>query len=175
MDTVLHLARWASPSIDGEIEPDEVARLDFGGNRVAGAVSQSPRSHSQPIERLPRQIFDCGSDQIDIAIQQIVSRHLIRNVWDHAKILEFRAGLFPDAQRASDGERADHRAGNSLSSQVGGLLPPSLAAFSTSKKHWRRAECVTTLAPPAPVLPSNPSTSPISWSWKPAAKMSAVL
>ena len=31
---------------------------------------------------------------------------------------------------------------------------------------------VQTLAPPAPVLSSTPSTGPIAWSWKPAAKMS---
>jgi hypothetical protein len=34
---------------------------------------------------------------------------------------------------------------------------------------------VTTFAPPAPVLASTPSTVPIWWSWKPAAKMSQAL
>ena len=39
----------------------------------------------------------------------------------------------------------------------------------------RSSSWVTTLAPPAPVLASTPSTGPISWSWKPAEKMSQAL
>ena len=82
-----------------------------------------------------------------------------------AEVLQGRARLEADPGGAP---RRNPEAGPAAGSATSGWSGSSLARRRS--RPW-----VHTLAPPAPVLPAVPSTGPISWSWKPAAKMSVAL
>ena len=133
----------------------------------SGGVGQpaSVRRAGPPAARRP------GAEQVEVALQDVgaASARGARRARRRGPPPASRPAA-PHPQRAPDRHphpgplgQVDVRVGR-VGRRGGGVHAAALSR-----------PCVQTLAPPAPVLPSTPSTGPMPWSWKPAAKMSVAL